>query len=299
MPASPIATLRPRAGRFAAIALCSPLLALPAASLAAGAPPAAPMIAASAGLGSTTPGSAAQDGSITATRAADAREPGAATAAGAKRPRQLGQYSGFEGREPELGRAVAAALRELRPNGAPANGIDPRYDFSGREQMLGLAMTQVVRTLNHNQSYQHEMNDALVKLTLDHIMFAKRNGMLRQMVEEDVNSQRQQLERVRRLIERGGSRDLALVAIFEQTSCFFQLVDHTTRAPGRISWHSPYGRVLEQTVRMGLHDLTEREIHEVWTIPRMQAYARIIGVELEVAPWRDDGELTVSVRGGV
>ncbi len=129
-------------------------------------------------------------------------------------------------------------------------------------------------------------------------MFAKRNGMLRQMVEEDVNSQRQQLERVRKLIERGGSRDLALVAIFEQTSCFFQLVDRTTRAPGRIGWRSPYGRVLQQTVRMGLHDLTEREIHEVWTIPRMQAYARILGVEFDVSPWRDDGELTVSVRGG-
>lgn len=222
----------------------------------------------------------------------------AAPAAGTRRPRQLGQYSGFEGREAELGRVVASALRGVTPNGAPGGAIDPRYDFAGREEMLGLAMTQVVRTLNHNQSYQHEMNDALVKLTLDHIMFAKRNGMLRQMVEEDVNSQRQQLERVRKLIERGGSRDLALVAIFEQTSCFFQLVDRTTRAPGRIGWRSPYGRVLQQTVRMGLHDLTEREIHEVWTIPRMQAYARILGVEFDVSPWRDDGELTVSVRGG-
>ena len=235
---------------------------------------------------------------------ASAQPAAAATAAPAsasapRAPRQLGQYSGFEGRELELGRAVAVALRGVTPNGAPSGALDPRYDFTGREEMLGLAMTQVVRTLNHNRGYQHAMNDALVKMTLDHIMFAKRHGMLAELVEEDLNSQRQQLERVRRLIERGGSRDLALVAIFEQTSCFFQLVDRTERAPGRVTWRSPFGTVLAETVRMGIHDLSEREIHERWTVPRMQAYAKLLGVELDVSPWRDDGMVTVSVRGGV
>ncbi len=233
--------------------------------------------------------------------------PAAATDAAPPRARQLGQYSGFEGRELELGRLVAAALREAAPvattpgvpgAGAPAGDRDARYDFTGREAMLGLAMTQLVRTLNHNQSYQHEMNDALVKMTLDHIMFAKRNGMLQQMVDEDINSQRQQLGRVRKLIERTGNRDLAIVGIFEQTSCFFQLVDRTERAPGRVTYRSPYRSVLAQTVRMGIHDLSEREIHESWTIPRMQAYARVLGLELDVTPWREDGMVTVSVRGG-
>ena len=50
---------------------------------------------------------------------------------------------------------------------------------------------------------------------------------------------------------------------------------------------------------MGIHDLSEREIHERWTSPRMQAYAKVLGVELEVTPWRDDGMITVSVRSGV
>ncbi len=76
----------------------------------------------------------------------------------------------------------AAALRNAAPSptvpgvaGTATPAVpDARYDFSGREAMLGRAMTQLLRTMNHNQSYQHEMNDALVKLTLDHIMFAKR-----------------------------------------------------------------------------------------------------------------------------
>jgi hypothetical protein len=257
----------------------------------------------------------------TPTAAAVEPASGAATAGAAAPPRarQLGQYSGFEGRELELGRRVAAALRDATPaatapgvatpGGATPGGAmpvgttagaapDARYDFTGREAMLGLAMTQLVRTLNHNQSYQHEMNDALVKMTLDHIMFAKRHGMLKQMVDEDIHSQRQQLERVRKLIERTGNRDLAIVGIFEQTACFFQLVDRTERAPGRVTYRSPYRTVLAQTVRMGIHDLSEREIHETWTIPRMQAYARVLGVELDVTPWREDGMVTVSVRGG-
>lgn len=249
-------------------------------------------------LAAFVPGvAAAAEATAAATQAAGPAATGGADAA--RSQRRLGQYSGFEGREAELGRAVAAALRGAAPSGAPAGGVDPRYDFSGREQMLGLAMTQVVRTLNHNTGYQHEMNDALVKMTLDHIMFAKRHGMLEKLVAEDIDSQRQQLERVKRLIDRGGSRDLALVAIFEQTSCFFQLVDHTERAPGRVTYRSPFGTVLKETVRMGIHDLSEREIHERWTIPRMQAYAKVLGVDLDITPWRDDGMVTVSVRSGV
>jgi len=208
----------------------------------------------------------------------------------AKPQKRFGQSSGFEGREKELGRAVSQAIASASPGG------NPLHDFTGREEALGYATSMVVKTLNHNQGYQHEMNDALVKMTLDHIMFAKRNGMLKQLIEQDVLSQKQQLERVRRLIERTGNKDLALVGVFEQTSCFFQLVDRTQRAPGRVTYKSPYGTVLAQTVRMGIHDLTEKEIHEVWTVPRMREYSKMLGVELKVSPWQDDGMITVSVE---
>jgi hypothetical protein len=311
----PPTTLRPmtiRAPIAARPVSATALAALPAARIAALALALAVALAA-ATLAVSPAAHAAAAVTPAAAAAAAGAAPAPATAAAAPRARQLGQYSGFEGRELELGRLVAAALRDASPaatapgvaaaghsagTGAAAPGPDARYDFTGREALLGLAMTQLVRTLNHNQSYQHEMNDALVKMTLDHIMFAKRNGLLKQMVDEDIHSQRQQLERVRKLIERTGNRDLAIVGIFEQTACFFQLVDRTERAPGRVTYRSPYRTVLAQTVRMGIHDLSEREIHETWTIPRMQAYARVLGVELDVTPWREDGMVTVSVRGG-
>jgi hypothetical protein len=198
------------------------------------------------------------------------------------REKQIGQYSGFEGSEETLGRAVAAAIKSASPDGSP------RHDFTGREALLGRTVGTVIKTLNHDRVYQHETNDALVKMTLDYIQFAKRHGMLRQMVDEDIRSQRQQLERVAKLIQRTGNRDLALVGVFEQTACFFE--------PGRVTYRSPYGVVLNETRRMGIHDLTEQEIHEMWTIPRMALYSQILGVEMKVSPWHEDGVITVTVE---
>lgn len=213
----------------------------------------------------------------------------AATDASAAKERQIGQYSGFEGNEAALGRAVAQAIESASPDGSA------RHDFTGREELLGRSVATVIKTLNHNRIYQHETNDALVKMTLDHIQAAKHTGTLAAILAQDVHSTRQQLERVRELIERTGDKDLALVGVFEQTACFFQLVEQTQRAPGRVTYRSPFGVVLAQTRRMGIHDLTEKEIHELWTVPRMREYSKILGVDLEVTPWQDDGTITVSV----
>lgn len=210
-----------------------------------------------------------------------------ADAAG-KPDKKLGQYSGFEGREAVLGKALVEPIK------AADAKDDPAHDFTGREEALGLAVSTVIKTLNHNLSYQHEMNDALVKMTLTHIQFAKNKNLVKEAVAEDVEQQKMQLLRVKRLMDKTGNKDLAIVAIFEQTTCFFQLVDHTKRAPNTVTYKSPYSTVLDQTVRMGIQDLTEKEIHENWTIPRMKAYAEILGVNITVSPWQDDGMITIT-----
>lgn len=212
-----------------------------------------------------------------------------ASAQEGKPERKLGQYSGFEGREMVLGAEVAKAIKTA------SGDSKPEHDFTGREGEMGLAVSTAIKTLNHNRTYAHEMNDALVKMTLTHIDFAKQHGLLKEMVDDDVRQQQQQLERVKKLIDRTGNKDLALVAVFEQTTCFFQLVDQTQRAPGSVTYRSPYKAVLDQTVRMGIQDLSEKEIHEVWTIPRMHRYADILGVKFDVSPWQDDGMITVRV----
>ncbi|NJO12839.1 MAG: hypothetical protein HC872_04535 [Gammaproteobacteria bacterium] len=197
-----------------------------------------------------------------------------------KPERKLGAYSGFEGREAELGKAVGEAITRVSATKGP------EHQFADREQLLGTMVATTLKTINHNRVYQHETNDALVKMTLDHIQVGKSQGVMPAIIAQDLHSTRKQLERVGAMIRRSGNKDLALVGVFEQTTCFFQLVEQTQREPGRITYRSPFGRVLFATRQMGIHDLTEQEIHETWTIPRLQQYAQVLGVQFDVSPWR-------------
>ncbi|MEQ9446632.1 MAG: hypothetical protein RJS98_13790, partial [Rhodospirillaceae bacterium] len=145
--------------------------------------------------------------------------------------------------------------------------------FPHRTEELGDIMQMVFKTLNHSSSaYEHQINDALVKMTLGHIQFAKDHDLLAEVVDEEIRVQSPMLKRVGQMIEKTGDKELALKAVFEQTTCHFQLVLQTEMQPGVRRFVSPFGHVLEQTVRMGQHDLTEEEIYNVWLKPRYEKY---------------------------
>lgn len=203
--------------------------------------------------------------------------------------KQLGQYSGFEGDEAALGAAVATAIKEASPTKGP------EHDFAGREKTLGLAVASAIKIMNASSAYQHEMNDALIKMTLNYIQFAKDRGLVEEMLVEEVATQMPMLVRVRKMIEQTGNQELALIAVTEQTACFYQLVLDTQREPDKVTYSSPYGTVLASTRRLGMHDLTEKEIHEIWTVPRIKGWGEILGVDLQVSEWRDDGIITISL----
>jgi hypothetical protein len=203
--------------------------------------------------------------------------------------RQIGQYSGFEGNEEALGKVIVPAIKAA---GQPG---DARLDFTGRELEVGLAVSKMIKTLNSNTAYQHEMNDALVKMTLEFMQYAKKQGKLEEVARADAMTQFPMLKRVGQVIQMNGKKELALVAITDQTTCFFQLVGQVERSPGMVRYRAPYGHVLEQTRRMGMHDLTEKEIHEQWTIPHIQVWSEVMGVEMKVSDWQDDGMVTISV----
>lgn len=205
--------------------------------------------------------------------------------------KQIGQYSGFEGNEEALGAAVAAAIKEASPTKGP------EHDFEGREKTLGLAVASAIKIMNANSAYQHEMNDALIKMTLNYIQFAKDQDLIDEMIVEEVATQMPMLTRVRKIIEKTGNTELALIAITEQTACFYQLVLDTQREPGKVTYKSPFSTVLASTRRLGMHDLTEKEIHEIWTIPRIKGWGQTLGVDLQVSEWRDDGLITISLPG--
>ncbi len=208
---------------------------------------------------------------------------------GGKKEKKIGQYSGYEGQEEVLGEIMVEVL-----NDAGAK-IGKDYDFSGREKEVGLFASKMIKTLIHNSAYRHEMSDALVKQGLEFMQYAKDTGNLEEVARKDAMTQFPMLKRVGSIIEKNGKKELALVAITDQTTCFFQLVGEVERGTGWVRYKAPYGHVLEQTSRLGMHDLTEEEIHEGWTKPHIEVWSEVMGVEITVSDWQEDGMVTLTV----
>ncbi|MSO96623.1 MAG: hypothetical protein EXR11_00175 [Rhodospirillaceae bacterium] len=196
----------------------------------------------------------------------------------------------------------AIAADTPAPVGKPAGAESKqktlgRYSgWEGRERELGLIMNMVVKTLADNESYPHEVNDALVKSQLTHMQFAKDHNLVAEGVQHEIDTEMPMLKRVAKMIEKAGDKEMALKAVFDQTTCHWQLVLDTESALGMRRYKSPWTNVLTQTTRLGQHNITEKWIHENWTIPRMQGYSKVLGVDLDVSPWQDDGMITVKVK---
>lgn len=200
---------------------------------------------------------------------------------------RLGQYSGFEGREAELGQAAAELVKQLS---------DGQVDVSAREEEFGEYIAVALKTIQHSsKAYQHRLNDALVKAWLTQYQFAKDNQLIAQMVNAEARIQSPMLLRAKTMIERTGNRELALMAIFDQTTCHWQLVHSTQVSPSKRVYVAPFREVLAVTRGLGMFDLTEEEIHQKITIPRFHAYAAIMGVKFEVSEWNQQGIVSVSL----
>lgn len=164
--------------------------------------------------------------------------------------------------------------------------------FEGREEILGRGLMQLLKTVIADQPYQHHLNDAVLKAHLVAIQFAKNNGMLPQLVEHDVATLRPINQRVGALVKKTGNPEYGLIGMFERTDCWYQLVLDYKVEPGRRTWRSPFHTVLAMGKRINQFDLTEQEIHEQWTTPRMLGYAEDLGIKVRISPWQEDGWLS-------
>ena len=167
--------------------------------------------------------------------------------------------------------------------------------YEGREAEVGKAVQLALKTMANSAGYQHEMNDALVKARLQAMQFAKDNGLMEQYVEHDIKTMSPINDRVGMIIEKTGDKEAALVGLCERTACHYHLVLETEAEPGKRTWKSPWGNVLNACKRMEMFDLTEQEIHETWFVPRIKGYAKAMGVEIKVSDWNDDGTVTIEL----
>jgi len=167
--------------------------------------------------------------------------------------------------------------------------------FEGREELLGQAMSMMIKTLSQTEPYQHQVNGALVLAHLGAIQFAKNNGLLDEYVDHDRQMMAPVNVRIKKLIEETGNKELALEAVFDITECHYQLVLDTQIEPGKRTWVSPFKASLEACVRIGMMDMTEVDVHNLWTRPRLEAYAEDMGVEFKVSDLGADGTITCEV----
>ena len=164
--------------------------------------------------------------------------------------------------------------------------------FEGREEELGKAISVVFKTMQNTTPYVHEINDALVKSWLVSIQYAKNRGELDELVAHDIETMEPINRRLKKVIENADDKEIALIGIFDHTACHYHLVLETESEPGKRTWKSPFKTVLDACKKIGQFDLTEQEIHENWTVPRLLGYAEALGVTFKVSPWSEDGVLT-------
>jgi hypothetical protein len=167
--------------------------------------------------------------------------------------------------------------------------------FEGREKLLGDAVAVAIRTLKDTTPYQHEMNDALVKMHLNSVQFAKNAGVVQDYVTHDIKTMQPMLQRLKGMIEKTGEKEIALAGIFDRTTCLYQLCPDLEKAPGVRTFTFPYTTVLEISRRIGQFDLTDREMHELWLKPRLQGYAEVLGVKINVSDIGPDNKVVVTL----
>ena len=181
------------------------------------------------------------------------------------------------------------------PPGVTAAMQGTTSGFEGREEMLGRAVALAIRTLKDSVPYQHEMNDALVKMHLTTVQFAKNKGLLAELVEHDVKTMQPMLQRMKGMIDKTGDREIALIGMFDRTTCLYQLCLDLAVAPGRREFTTPFRTVLAMGKRIGQFDMTDDELHNFWVKPRLHGYAAVMGVKIDVSDIGPDGKVIVTL----
>ncbi len=217
--------------------------------------------------------------------------------------RMAGSQSGMDllestllSQQDDVGREVGALLAEKV--GADKNLVE------GREAEFGRAITNLVRTFQMGGgggSYAHQANDALVKQHLEWLQFAKDKGLLAEAIEHDINIKAPLFKRSAEWIKRTGNYKVALNTL-TGASCFRDLAaaDGFVKTDTTMTWTSPYKHVLDAGKKRNMFDLTEKEIHEQFTIPTIKGYAEVIGVEVSISEWDEETRLiTISVEGPI
>jgi len=130
---------------------------------------------------------------------------------------------------------------------------------------LGDAFRVLIKTYSDTTPYPHKFNDALVKLILRDLDFVVRKGVEKQFVEDYVQRLGVLVNKhLQKGIDKFG-KDVFLWAMFERTSCSYQLYEHIDIKAGQRSFPCPFKPMLDRVnSSLGTYTITWDDIHDKW-----------------------------------
>lgn len=165
-----------------------------------------------------------------------------------------------------------------------------RYNFDEEAADLNPAIKMLLQTYSDNMPYPHKFNDALLKAHLTELDLVLRHNIWQERAEHEAHILGPILEMIGGWVKEQGP-DKALYGMFEANSCNYQLFENIEVKEGERLLKCPYKEMIEIVGSLGTHNITWDDVHYKWCIPLWEAFAKRIGIEIEVTP----GE-TCSVR---
>ena len=151
-------------------------------------------------------------------------------------------------------------------------------NFRNRED-LGYALKMIEKTYADTEPYPHKFNDALVKLLLRDIDFAVKKGIEKEFCEDYVARLG---VLVNKHLKKGVTQfgdDVFLWAMFERTSCGYQLYEYIDIKKGKRSVPCPFKPMLNHLAKeIGTYKIVWEDVCSNWCSPTWHGFIKGAGL---------------------
>lgn len=151
-------------------------------------------------------------------------------------------------------------------------------NFSNRED-LGDALKVIEKTYSDTDPYPHKFNDALSKLLLRDLDFAVRKGVEKEFVEDYVSRLGVLVNKhLKKGVDKFGD-DIFLWAMFERTSCGYQLYEYIDIKKGKRSMPCPFKPMLNHLKQeLGTFKIVWEDVCANWCTPTWNGFIKGAGL---------------------
>ena len=151
-------------------------------------------------------------------------------------------------------------------------------NFQNRDD-LGDALKMIEKTYGDTDPYPHKFNDALVKLLLRDLDFAVKKGIEKEFVEDYVARLGVLVNKhLKKGVDQFGD-DIFLWAMFERTSCGYQLYEYIDIQKGKRSVPCPFKPMLNHLEQgLGTLKIVWEDVCSKWCSPTWNGFIKGAGL---------------------